>query len=140
METSERPASVENFGEARENIFIMWFLWQFFEMPKFLFSVWRNYLLFGLDYFSIILLLKTLFSPWRRYNWVYPKNFDIKEFFNTLISNAVSRILGAMCRIVLIVIGILAQILIFIAGVVVIILWFLIPFIIIGGILFFLTY
>jgi hypothetical protein len=126
--------------EQRENIIVMWFLWQFYEMPKFLFSIWRNYLFFGLDFFSIPLLLKTLFSPWRKYNWVYPKNFDIKEFFNTLISNFVSRILGAMCRIVLIIVGAVAQFFIFIIGIVVIILWLLIPFVIVGGILFFLTY
>jgi hypothetical protein len=125
--------------EQRENIIVMWFLWQFYEMPKFLFSAWRNYLFFGLDFFSIPLLLKTLFSPWRKYNWVYPKNFDIKEFFNTLISNAVSRILGAICRIVLIIIGAVAQFFIFVIGIVVIILWLLIPFIIVGGVLFFLT-
>jgi len=118
-------------SEKRENIVIMWLLWRFYEMPKFLFSVWRSYLLFGLNYFSIDLLLKTLFSPWRRYNWVYPKGFDIKEFFNTLVSNTFSRILGAICRMVLIIIGALAQIFIF--------LWLSIPFIIIGGILFFLT-
>ena len=124
----------------RENIVVMWFLWQFYEMPKFLFSVWRNYLLFGLDYFSIPLLVKTLFSPWRRYNWVYPKAFDIKEFFNTLISNIFSRILGAMCRIVLIVFGIVVQILIFLIGIIAIVLWLLIPFIIIVSILFLITY
>lgn len=126
-------------SEKRKNIIIMWFPWQFYEMPKFLFSVWRNYLLFGLDYFSIPLLLKTLFSPWRRYNWFYPKGFDVKEFFNTLISNTFSRILGAMCRIVLIIIGVVFQIFIFITGVVAIFLWLLIPFIIVGCILFFLT-
>ena len=139
MEKSEKPASARNFGEARENIIIMWFLWHFYEMPKFLFSVWRNYLLFGLDYFSIPLLLKTLFSPWRKYNWVYPKVFDVKEFFNTFISNTFSRILGAMCRMVLIIIGVLVQIFIFVTGIIIIFLWLLIPFIIIGCILFFLT-
>ncbi|MBI3631320.1 MAG: hypothetical protein HY219_00435 [Candidatus Staskawiczbacteria bacterium] len=123
----------------RENIIIMWFLWHFYEMPKFLFSVWRNYILFGLDYFSVPLLLKTLFSPWRRYSWVYPKGFDVKEFFNTLISNTFSRILGAICRIVLIIIGVMAQIFIFITGIAVIFLWLLTPFIMIFGILFFLT-
>mgnify|MGYP001611281038 FL=1 len=123
----------------KENIIIMWFFWHFYEMPKFLFSVWRNYLLFGLDYFSITLLFKTLFSPWKKYNWLYPKGFDIKEFFNTLISNTFSRILGSICRMVLIIIGVLAQVFIFVAGIVVIFLWLLIPFIIISSILFFLT-
>ncbi len=123
----------------KENIIIMWLLWHFYEMPKFLLSVWRNYLLFGLNYFSIPLLVKTLFSPWRRYNWIYPKGFDVKEFFNTLISNTFSRILGAICRIVLIVAGAMAQLFIYLIGIAVMILWFLIPFIIIFIILFFLT-
>lgn len=123
----------------KENIILMWFLWHFYEMPKFLLLVWRNYLLFGLNYFSIPLLIKTLFSPWRRYNWIYPKGFDVKEFFNTLISNTFSRILGAMCRMVLIVVGAIVQFFIFVIGISVIILWFLIPFIIIFSILFFLT-
>ena len=125
--------------EKRGNIIVMWISWHFYEMPKFLFSVWRNCLLFGLNYFSIPLLLKTLFSPWRRYNWFYPKGFDVKEFFNTFISNTFSRILGAMCRMVLIIIGVVAQIFIFVTGFAVIFLWFLIPFIIPFGILFFLT-
>ncbi|MDO8486191.1 MAG: hypothetical protein Q7S77_00630 [Candidatus Staskawiczbacteria bacterium] len=139
MEESEKSSSAKSFSEARENIIIMWFSWHFYEMPKFLFNVWRNYLLFGLDYFSIPLLLKTLFSPWRRYNWVYPKNFDIKEFFNTLVSNTFSRILGSMCRIVLIIIGSIVQIFIFLFGILIIFLWLVIPFIIIFAILFILT-
>jgi len=126
-------------SEKRENIIIMWLWWHFYEMPKFLFSVWLNYILFGLDYFSIPLLSKTLFSPWRKYNWVYPRGFDIKEFFNTLISNTFSRVLGSMCRMVLIIIGALSQVFIFIAGIVFIVLWLLIPFIIISGLLLLLT-
>ncbi|TSC94797.1 MAG: hypothetical protein CEN87_331 [Parcubacteria group bacterium Licking1014_1] len=118
----------------KQNIIISWFLWCFYEMPRFLIQIWRNYLLFGLNYFSVPLLFKTLFSPWRRYRWNYPKSFDIKEFFNTLISNSFSMVLGAMCRIVLIIIGILGQVVIFSAGLTAIILWILAPFIIIGGI------
>ncbi len=120
-----------------QNIFVIWFLWHFYEMPKFLFSAWKNYLRFGLDYFSISLLFKTLFSPWRRYRWRYSKGFDIVEFFNTLISNFFSRILGAVCRVVLIIIGIIFQIFIFIAGILVILFWLFIPLIIILGFLIF---
>ncbi|MEK7658590.1 MAG: hypothetical protein AAB352_01870 [Patescibacteria group bacterium] len=125
METSEN-----------QNIFVLWFLWHFYEMPKFLFSAWKNYLSFGSNYFSIPLLFLTLFSPWRRYKWQYPKGFDVKEFFNTLISNTFSRILGALCRIVLIIVGIIFQFIIFISGPIIILLWLVIPLIIIAGIIF----
>ncbi len=119
----------------RQNIFIIWFFWHFYEMPRFLFSVWNNYLKFGSNYFSVPLLLKTFFSPWRRYNWMYPKGFDIAEFFNTLVSNTFSRILGAICRIVLIIMGIIFQIFIFMAGITVILFWLFMPAIIILGFL-----
>jgi hypothetical protein len=121
----------------KQNIIISWFLWHFYEVPDFLIQVWRNYFLFGINYFSIHLLLKTFFSPWKRYGWKYPKGFDVGEFFNALVSNVFSRILGVLFRIILIVVGILGQIVILIAGAVAILLWVLIPFIIVGGILFF---
>jgi|SRR3989344_3241895 len=118
------------------NIFIEWLIWQFYEMPKFLLEVWKNYLVFAANLFSLSLLLKTFFAPWRKYNWKYPKFFDIKEFFNTLISNAFSRILGATVRIVLIIIGILFQIFVVIAGFIIFIGWLLLPVGVVAGILF----
>ena len=118
------------------NIFIEWLMWQFYEMPKFLLEVWKNYLVFAANLFSLSLLLKTFFAPWHKYNWKYPKFFDIKEFFNTLISNAFSRILGATVRIVLIIIGILFQIFVVIAGFIIFIGWLLLPVGVVAGILF----
>jgi hypothetical protein len=120
----------------KEGILISWFLWQFYEMPKFLFGVWNNYFVFASDIFSVPLLLKTLFSPWRKYKWQYPKGFNLGEFFSTFISNIFSRIIGACMRIVLIVIGILFQIFIAVIGLIIFIGWILIPFIIILGFLF----
>jgi hypothetical protein len=120
----------------RENIFTTWFLWQFYEMPKFLLQVWQNYFMFATNLFSVTLLLKTFFSPWRRYSWKYPKAFDFKEFFNTLISNTFSRILGAMMRTVLIIAGIIFQIFVAVAGLVIFLGWMLTPFFIIFGIIF----
>jgi len=122
-----------------QNIFITWLIWHFYEMPKFLLGVWKNYILFALNYFSVPFLLKSLFAPWRKYKWNYPKGFAVGEFFSTLISNAISRILGALVRIVLIVIGILFQIFVIFAGLMIVFLWIAIPFIIIAGFLFVFT-
>jgi len=125
---------------SEENIFVEWFVWQFYEMPKFLWQVWNNYFMFATNYFSLPLLLKTFFSPWRKYGWRYPKGFDVVEFFNTLVSNTFSRIIGAMMRTVLIFIGICLQIFVAISGLIVFIAWFFIPFIIVGGFLFVFVY
>ena len=124
----------------RGNIFIEWFLWQFYEMPKFLLEVWNNYFMFATNYFSLPLLFKTFFSPWRRYRWKYPKGFDAVEFLNTFISNIFSRILGAIMRTGLIIMGILFQIITAIAGIIVFIGWILMPFIIITGFYLFLVF
>lgn len=124
----------------RDNIIASWFLWQFYQMPKFLLQVWSNYFVFASNLFSLPLLLKTFFAPWRRYRWIYPKSFDPVEFFNTFISNTFSRILGALMRIVLIIIGILFQIFIAVAGLIIIIFWIMIPFIIVAAFLFIFIY
>ena len=124
-------------ASSEQNIFVEWFLWQFYEVPKFLLQVWSNYLMFATNYFSVPLLLKTFLAPWRRYNWRYPKGFDLVEFLNTLISNIFSRILGALMRIILIIIGILFQIFVVIAGLAIFVGWILAPFIIIVGLIFF---
>lgn len=123
-----------------ENIFSLWLSWQFYEMPRFLLQAWNNYFMFAVNFFSAPQLLKTFFAPWRRYNWRYPKGFDVVEFFNTLVSNIFSRILGAMMRTVLILIGVVLQVFVALAGLVIFIIWLLLPFAAIGGILFFLTY
>lgn len=123
-----------------QNIFVEWFFWHFYEMPVFLLEVWKNYILFALNYFSLPLLLKSLFAPWRKYRWVYPKGFNVGEFFSTLISNAFSRILGALMRIALIILGILFQIFVLLAGLVCFLVWILIPFIIISGFIFIFVY
>lgn len=125
-------------NNTQENLITSWFLWHFYEMPKFLFSVWKNYLLFGLNYFSVPLLFLTLFSPWRKYKWSYPKGFNIGEYFSTFISNTFSRIIGAICRFLLIIFGIITQIFIFILGIAVIVFWTAMPFMVVLLVFFFL--
>lgn len=120
-----------------KNIFTEWLLWHFYQVPRFLLQVWENYILFALNYFSLPTLLKSLFAPWRRYKWNYPKAFDVGEFFSTLISNIFSRFLGALMRVVLIIFGILFQIFVILSGAIIFLLWIFVPFIAIAGIIFF---
>ena len=120
----------------KKNIFSLWAKWHFIEMPKFLLQVWKNYLMFASNYFSVILLLKTFFYPWKKYNWKYPRSFNIQEFFNTFISNTFSRLLGALMRIILIIAGIFLQIFIIIIGAVIFAFWVIMPVLVIIGLLY----
>ena len=124
----------------KRDIISLWISWQFYEMPKFLFQIWNNYFMFASNFFSVKQLLKTFFAPWRKYNWRYPKGINPVEFFNTLVSNTFSRILGALMRIVLIIVGALLQVFVAIAGLIIFVGWLLTPFIIIAGFLFFLIF
>lgn len=118
------------------NLIVSWASWHFYEAPKFILGVWKNYIQFSLEVFSTPLLLKTFFSPWRKYNWSYPRGLDVGRFFETLISNFFSRFLGALMRTCLIIGGALLQLFILVAGLVVFLLWIFLPIVCIIGLSF----
>lgn len=110
--------------------------WYLRDQPKLISKIWKNLLKFNLGYFSIPLLLKTFFSPWRKYTWSYGRGFSFSRYLEAFVSNVISRTLGAILRFFLILIGIFLEILIFIGGLVVLIGWFLTPLILLGGLIF----
>lgn len=79
-----------------------------------------------LDYFSIDLLLKTLFSPFRQISAGKvdgPINIQLRAFFDRLLS----RVIGAIVRTMVILIGIVSIIIGIIVGLVYVLAWALIP-------------
>jgi len=122
--------------EIKENIFWQWISWQFFDVPKNILKAWKNFLDFGLYYFSVSLLIKTFFSPWRRYKWSFGKGFDIGKYFEAFFSNLIFRILGAILRCFLIIIGLLFEIFIVFAGAIVFFGWLILPALLIAGLIF----
>lgn len=111
-----------------DNIFFHFLLWYLWKMPKEIFKSWLNFLKFGLDFFSVPLLIKTWFAPWRRYSWDYGRGFDIKRYLETLFSNLITRTIGAVVRTILILIGLGAEIIILCLGPLALAAWFLLPF------------
>jgi hypothetical protein len=108
-------------------IILQFLLWYFLEVPKKILKAWGNFLRFNLEYFSIPLLLRTLFSHWRRYQWSYPRGFDLPKYLEVFFSNLISRLLGIILRIVLIFICLLGEILILVSGAIIFIGWFALP-------------
>jgi len=119
-----------------QNIFFQYLCWQFLEVPGNILNAWRNFLKFNLNYFSISFLIKTLFSPWRRYRMSYGKGFDIGRYFTAIFSNLIFRLLGAIMRIILIIIGLLVEIFIIFAGVILFFGWLILPALLIAGLIF----
>jgi len=119
-----------------QNIFIQYLVWHFFDVPKGILKAWRNFLLFNLNYFSIPLLFKTLFSHWRRYRYSYGRRFDLGRYFEAFTFNLISRGLGAVVRVILILIGLLVEFFIILAGAIIFLGWLILPVLLIAGLIF----
>lgn len=119
-----------------QNILIQYLIWHFFDVPKSILNAWKNFLLFNLNYFSLSLLFKTLFSHWHKYQWYYGRGFDIKGYLEVFFSNSLSRVLGAVMRSILIIIGLMAEVFIIFLGLIVFLIWLVLPIILIYGLYF----
>ncbi len=112
-----------------QSLVITWFSWHFVQMPALLFEIWKSYLAFCRDFFSVPLLLRTLLLPWRQEEFPRGRGFDIGRFFSALIYNTFSRFMGALLRLALIIIGLLCELAVAVIGCVAIVYWLLLPFI-----------
>jgi len=119
-----------------QNIVLQFIKWYYLDQPKAILRTWKNFLRFNLNYFSISLLLKTLFSHWRKYQWSYGRGFDIKRYAEVFFSNLISRVIGAIIRFFLILIGVVAEIIIVLAGIIVFLGWLLLPVLLLAGLWF----
>lgn len=82
-----------------------------------------------LIFFSIPVLLKTLFAPWKRDIYT-PKNASLDIVFKTVVDNFISRLIGFIVRFFTIIVGLLATGACFIALLAVMIFWLCVPVII----------
>ncbi|MDO8524437.1 MAG: ATP-dependent Clp protease ATP-binding subunit [bacterium] len=117
----------------KRNIFLKWLFWHFIDVPKAIVLGWKNFLKFNLYYFSIGVLIKSLLSPWRGDVGDYGRGFDAKRYFETFLGNMISRVLGAIIRLVIIAIGLVMQVCIFFAGLFILILWIFLPAVVVVG-------
>jgi hypothetical protein len=90
-------------------------------------QVWGNFFWFVGHFFSIPLMFRTLFAPWRRLNEHYPRFFDVEAMGEALIVNVMMRIVGFIARVVLITIGILSYLFVLIAGMLALMVWISLP-------------
>lgn len=103
------------------------------------FHVWTNLMWFVVRFFSLTELLGSLFSPWKRMVEERKKAWDVEEFFSSLVINILSRIIGAMVRIIVLSLGTIVLTVVFVGGLVVYLVWTVAPalivfLIILGGI------
>ena len=94
-------------------------------------GVWKNFLYFCANYFSIKLLFKNFFDPWKRMTDTYPSLFDFKKYVYALITNTIVRVVGIIMRTFLLLLGLICYLFLLVLYPVALCLWLLLPFIII---------
>lgn len=113
-------------------IFPYYLAWHYTRAIRDFFTIWGNLLWFVLQFFSISLLFKTLFAPFKRLKEAGAKDaIDVEGFFEALIVNTIMRIVGFIFRSIIIIFGLLFYILTFILGIASFLMWIALPFIII---------
>ncbi len=115
----------------RKNILMQYIQWHFLKMPKEILRIWKNYFRFYSYFFSIPLLLKTYFAPWRKYSWSYGRGLNLKRYAEAFVSNSFSRIIGALMRTFLILIGLIFELFVLMIGGIVFLIWIFAPIVII---------
>ena len=87
-----------------------------------------------LIFFSIPVLIKTLFAPWKR-DVHSAVNSSLDVIVKVLIDNLISRLIGFVVRIITIIVGLLVTIITFVAGMAFLLFWFFLPVLAFGVIL-----
>jgi len=101
-------------------------LWHYTKAWSDLFRTIGNYFWFISNFFSINLLLRTLFSPWRRLSVSGGRGGE-ESFFGALIINTIMRFVGFFARIIIIVFGVIALIITVVLSLLAILIWLLLP-------------
>ncbi len=105
-----------------------YFTWHYSEGTKSYLRIWKNYLKFFWRYFSIGLLSRTIFYPWRRDITSRGPGFDPKEFLEALSFNLISRGVGAVVRLITIITGLIVETAVFVFGAFFFLVWLALPF------------
>lgn len=92
-----------------------------------LIGIVRNFLWFFYEFFSIPILLKTLFSPFHRLGEKYTHSLNIEKWFETFVVNLLMRIVGMVLRVFLIMLGSVCMIITSVVGIFFLCAWMFAP-------------
>lgn len=113
-----------------------YFAWHYLQGFKELFHVWLNFLWFVVHFFSLPQLAQTLFSPWRRMTEERSGRFSFEDLAGYLIINIISRLIGAMFRLTILLSGLVSLTFVILVGILAYLFWLAAPVVIIGFIIF----
>lgn len=110
-----------------EIIFIQYLEWYFLDGTLRVLRGWKNAIVSYFNYFSISILIKTLFSPWKGISSGYGKGLDINRYIEAFVLNSMSRIIGMITRIIFLIIAVIVEFFVILGGLLVLIIWLAAP-------------
>ncbi|HRZ30138.1 MAG TPA: hypothetical protein P5274_00485 [Candidatus Paceibacterota bacterium] len=95
--------------------------------------IYKNIIVFVFNFFSISILLRSYFAPWRRMGEDYEKKIidDFEDVASTFVVNLIMRIVGIVMRTLIIVFGTLFTLLVVLFYPIILISWLVLPLIIV---------
>lgn len=101
--------------------------WHYYEGLISIYYIIGNFVWFFYEFFSIPILLKTLFNPFNRLDEGYAKGFRIELWLQTFVVNSLMRVVGALLRLMLILFGIAMILITVLIGACFLLAWTLAP-------------
>lgn len=96
-----------------------------------LWGILNNFLWFVWNFFSIPILWRSFFAPWKRMAEKYDKRGSWSDFFSALLINALMRAVGIVMRSAVLAFGLLAFVCTIVVGAITFLAWLLTPVILI---------
>lgn len=106
--------------------------WFYVIAPRQILRLGGNFLAWGWQFFSIGYFIPHLFDPWRKDITSYGIGFDFKRWLHAMGWNAISRVIGAVIRLVVMGLGVLVEGGILFLAAFLLILWYLLPLVILA--------
>lgn len=115
-------------------VMLFWHIlvWHYVVAPIEIIKITRDFLWFLYHFFSIRLLLRTLFSKWKRIGEVRHRRLSPSDFLSTHFINLITRVIGFFIRSLTIIIGFTSMAILLVAAGTVLFVWLLYPVVVVG--------
>ena len=115
----------------RTSMIVEYLAWHYSQGLHEIFEEEKNLLWFGYHFFSLPLLITTLFRPIYRIHETSPQGgLDLEIIFENIAVNSIARLVGFFLRITMILFGLLFEFALLLINLFLLLSWLLIPFLI----------
>ncbi|MBI4050789.1 MAG: hypothetical protein HY396_02325 [Candidatus Doudnabacteria bacterium] len=112
-----------------QNLAVTFLHWFVIRAPLEILRIGENFWIFGWQFFSVGFFIPRFFAPWHRDITPYGRGFDLKRILRALLWNLISRLIGAVLRLFVMLSGLAFELFVMLATMLAFVFWFLSPII-----------